>query len=89
MADSKELFAMFNEIYEKSVGTPSSTLTSTVTSNHTITEHAGAEMDEPTMSYAPDLSIVKQDDKMSNLVTSPTKSLFESEATKCYPFERC
>ncbi|KAH6805756.1 hypothetical protein C2S51_030587 [Perilla frutescens var. frutescens] len=85
MADPKELFAMFNDMYEKSVGTPSST----VTSNHTMTEHVGAEMDEPTRSHAPDLSIVKQDDKMSDSMMSPTTSLFESEAIKCYPFDRC
>ncbi|KAH6801046.1 hypothetical protein C2S52_001510 [Perilla frutescens var. hirtella] len=72
MANPKELFAMFNDMYEKSVGTPSSTSTSTVTSNHTMTEHVGAKMDEPTRSHAPDLSIVKQDDKMLESVMSPT-----------------
>ncbi|KAH6771754.1 hypothetical protein C2S52_005530 [Perilla frutescens var. hirtella] len=82
MADPKELFAMFNDMYEKSIGTPLSTSTSIVTSNHTMTEHVGAKMDEPTRSHALDLSIVKQDDKMSDSVMSPTTSLFESEAIK-------
>ncbi|KAH6802355.1 hypothetical protein C2S51_033801 [Perilla frutescens var. frutescens] len=63
MADPKELFAMFNDMYEKSVGTRLSTSTSTITSHHTMTEHVGAKMDEPTRSHAPDLSIVNERNK--------------------------
>ncbi|KAH6781787.1 hypothetical protein C2S51_007080 [Perilla frutescens var. frutescens] len=72
MAERKELFTMFNEMYEKSVRTPSSATTPTVSSNPIITKHVSAEMDEHCMSHVPDLSTEKQNDEMSDSVMSQT-----------------